>query len=74
MRAILSVTRDACGTSARIRLNFRETFVTSDPRGEHRMWLVIVSEFSYSIPLHRHTLIAATIAFGGIHSRVIFLR
>jgi len=38
------------------------------------MWLVIVSEFSYSIPLHRHTLIAATIAFGGIHSRVIFLR
>jgi hypothetical protein len=38
------------------------------------MGLVSVSEFSYSIPLHRRALIAATIAFGGIHSRVIFLR
>jgi hypothetical protein len=38
------------------------------------MWVVIVSESSYSIPLHRRTLIAATIVFGGIHSRVIFLR
>jgi hypothetical protein len=54
------------------------------------MWVVIVSEFSYSMRLHRRrsfeslvtdtliaapiAFIAATIAFGGIHSRVIFLR